>query len=198
MRDYIKMSNRATNLPIPFSFQFLVTTAGTAEQLKVKRRAATISFTAKSGQVEASISDSANLFIVAGFEAGDTITVSGATNGDNNANWEVITVAAGTLTLEKRHTAIVTEAAGATVTIVASKKVPEGVAVVVKAMYANTGNICVANSSARALNTGTGHFKLRSNESVSLQVSDVDKVWLDASVSGEGVEVIFEKEDWRK
>jgi hypothetical protein len=35
---------------------------------------------------------------------------------------------------------------------------------------------------------------LRNNESVGLQVNNINQIWLDATVSGEGVEVIFEKQ----
>lgn len=70
--------------------------------------------------------------------------------------------------------------------------VPDGVSVVVKAKRANTGVITVGASSADSLNTGTAHFALQANQSVSLQISNTDLVWLDATVSGEGVEVALE------
>lgn len=70
--------------------------------------------------------------------------------------------------------------------------VPEGVAIVVKAKRANTGVITVGDSSANALNTGTDHFALQAGQSISLQVTNTDVIWIDSTVSGEGVEVVFE------
>lgn len=183
------MTTRLTNLATPFTFQFLVTTSGTPEQLTVKRWAATIAFNENTPAAD-TITDSANGFLVAGFQAGDQITVSGSAS--NDGTYTINTVAAGTITLLSRND-LATEAAGATVKIVAPKTVPDGVAVTVKAMYSNAGTIRVADSSAKALNTTTGGFGLRNNESVGLQVENINNIWLDATVTGEGVEVIFEK-----
>lgn len=184
---------RATNLGVPFTFQFPVTVSGTPERLRCKRRAATISFTAKSATAaNALIDDSANGFLIAGFQDGDVVTVSGASNAGNNASFEVTTVAAGRLTLAVRHD-LTTEAAGATVTIVAPKFVPDGVSVGVKAIRTNTGIITVADSTAKALNTTTGNWVLQARDIIHLQVTSTEDIWLDASVAAEGVEVIFEK-----
>ena len=70
--------------------------------------------------------------------------------------------------------------------------VPDGVSFVVKAKNANTGTITIGSSSANALNTDTVHFKLLNNQSVSLQLANTDLVWIDSTVSGEGVECILE------
>lgn len=184
---------RNFNLPVPFTFQFLVTTSGTPEQLSVKRRATTIAFSENTNDPD-TITDSGNGFVVAGFQVGDQITVT-STSGVNDGTYVIDTVAAGTLTLISRND-LTTETAGAagTVVITAPKTVPAGIAVNIKAAYANTGTITVGYSSATALNTATGHFKLRNNEAISLQVHSIDDVWLDATVSGEGVEVLFEKD----
>jgi hypothetical protein len=170
----------------------LVTTAGTPEQLSAKRRATTIAFSENTPDAD-TITDSGNGFLVAGFQAGDQITVT-STSGLNDGTYTIGSVVAGTITLLARND-LTTETAGAagTVTITTSKTVPDGVGVTVKAMYANTGTIRVADSSAKALNTTTGGFGLRNNESVGLQVENITNIWLDATVSGEGVEVIFEK-----
>lgn len=183
---------RLTNLATPFTFQFLVTTTGTPERLTVKRRATTIAFAENTASAD-TITDSGNGFLIAGFQAGDQITVT-STSTLNDGAYTIDTVVAGTITLLARND-LTTETAGAagTVTITAPKAVPDGVGVVIKAMFANTGTIRVADSSAKALNTTTGGFGLRSNESVTLQVENVNNVWLDATVSGEGVEVIYEK-----
>jgi hypothetical protein len=75
------------------------------------RRGTTIAFAAGT---PATITDSANGFVTAGFAAGDVITVSGS--AANSRKFTVATVAAGTLTLIADD-AVTTEAAGPTVTI---------------------------------------------------------------------------------
>ena len=183
------MTTRLTNLPVPFSFQFNVTTSGTPEQLQVKRRAATIAFNENTPDAD-TITDSGNGFLVAGFQAGDQVTVAGSAS--NDGTYTVDTVVAGTITLLARED-LTTEAAGATVTLTAPKTVPDGISVNIKAKNANTGNITVGYSSATALNIGTGWVSLDSNESIGLQVDNINRIWLDATVTGEGVEVWFEK-----
>jgi len=63
---------------------------------------------------------------------------------------------------------------------------------VVKAKKSNGGTITVGYSSATALNTGSDHFKLEANESVKIRVDEGTEVWIDATVSGEGIEWIVE------
>lgn len=60
--------------------------------------------------------DSANGFVSAGFQDGDTIQVSGFANSANNGEFEIDTVTAGTITLTATAS-LVNEVAGATVTI---------------------------------------------------------------------------------
>src|SRR3990167_4506077 len=183
------MTTRLTNLPLPFTFQFNVQTSGTPEQLQVKRRAATIAFNENTPDSD-TITDSGNGLLVAGFQAGDQITVSGSAS--NDGTYTVATVVAGTITLLARED-LTTEAAGATVTLTAPKTVPDGISITIKAKNANTGNITMGYSSATALNTSTGWFSLDNNESVGVQVDNTDRIWLDATVSGEGVEIFYEK-----
>lgn len=183
------MSNRQWNLATPFVFRFSVTTSGTPEQLAVKLRATTIAFNENTADAD-TITDSASGFLVAGFQPGDQITVSGSAS--NDGTYTIATVAAGTITLLARND-LATEAAGATVVLTAPKAVPDGVGVTLKARNANTGLICIGYSSATALNTASSSFTLDNNESVGLQVTNISDIWLDATVSGESVEVIFEK-----
>ena len=186
------MTTRLTNLGVAWTAQFLVTTAGTPEQLSAKRRAATIAFSENTPESD-TITDSGNGFLIAGFQAGDQITIT-STSALNNGTYVIASVVAGTITLLMRNDLTTeTAAAAGTVKITAPKSVPDGVAVTLKAMYANGGTIRIADSSEKALNTGTGGFGLRNNESVGLQVENISDIWLDATVSGEGVEVIFEK-----
>ena len=183
------MSNRNFNLPLNFSFQFNVTASGTPEQLQVKRRVATIAFNENTPAAD-TITDSASGFLVAGFQPGDQLTVSGSTS--NDGTYVIASVTAGTIILLDRND-LATEAAGATVKLTAPKAVPDGVSINIKAKNANTGNITVGYSSASALNTGTGWISLDNNESIGVQVQSTDSIWLDSTVSGEGVEVWFEK-----
>lgn len=86
---------------------------------KATKTAATLSAAA----ADDSFNDSGNGFITAGFEAGDRITVSGFTgNVANNAQYLIVTVAAGKITVTKTDgtaaTNIVDDAAGESVTIV--------------------------------------------------------------------------------
>src|SRR3990167_1896907 len=137
------MSNREHNLPTPFTFNFAVTTASTPEQLTVKRRATTIAFSENTGLAD-TITDSASGFLTAGFQAGDQITVSGSAS--NDGSYVIATVVAGTITLLGRND-LTTEAAGATVKIVAPKTVPDGIGVSIKAKNAKTGIIHIGDSS---------------------------------------------------
>lgn len=70
--------------------------------------------------------------------------------------------------------------------------VPDGVSVVVKAKKGNTGDITVGGSSADALNSGTTFFRLQPEQSISYQVGNADQIWIDSTVSGEGVECTLE------
>ena len=74
----------------------------------------------------------------------------------------------------------------------ASHTIPDGAKLIVKAKTGNTGTITVGNSSANALNSGTAHVKLAQNQSLELQVINSASVWIDATVSGEGVEYFSE------
>lgn len=73
-----------------------------------------------------------------------------------------------------------------------AQSVPQGAVAMVKAKSGNAGTITVGFSSATALNTGTSHFKLAANQAVSVQVNNLNAVWIDATTNGEGVEIIVE------
>jgi hypothetical protein len=66
-----------------------------------------------------------------------------------------------------------------------------GESLLVKAKATNIGTITVGYSSATALNSGSGHFKLSAGEAIELMVDYSRQVWIDATVSGEGVEVLI-------
>ena len=71
--------------------------------------------------------------------------------------------------------------------------VPDGISVVIKAKSTNSGNITIGGSSADALNTSTAYFSLTPDQMASLEVENLNIVYIDATVSGEGVEIIFEQ-----
>lgn len=77
--------------------------------------AAVTTIAAVSGSPD-SFTDSANGFITAGIQAGQWIKTAGFVNSANNGYFQVLTVAAGTITV-KGETALVNEAAGPSVTI---------------------------------------------------------------------------------
>lgn len=63
--------------------------------------------------------------------------------------------------------------------------------VLIKAKKTNTGIISIASSSAEALISNADGFTLDANEAIELDVDNLDEIWLDAEVSGEGVEIIL-------
>jgi hypothetical protein len=60
-------------------------------------------------------------------------------------------------------------------------------------MTTNTGKITLGYSSATALNSGTGWFSLYPGESVELNITNLNLVWMDGE-SGEGAEWITEQD----
>jgi hypothetical protein len=71
-----------------------------------------------------------------------------------------------------------------------TQEVEPGQKVLVKAKANNTGLITVGNSSATALNSDSSNFKLAAGQSVEMEVRNTNQVWIDATVNGEGVELI--------
>lgn len=168
-----------------------VVSSGTPTTLGGHMVAATIAFVASSR----TITDSGSGFLAAGFRVGDQITVSGASNAGNNGTFKILTVVAGTITLVV-GTVLTDELAGSSITILESGvgySVDDGTRIVVKAKHTNTGYISIGGSSTDALKTSTSHFKLYMDQSVSLAVDNLQDIWMDASVSNEGVEIIYER-----
>jgi hypothetical protein len=190
---------RHTNLSGFNPIQKTVPTSGTPVKLSPYFVATTIAFNNNSGTpptaaTNDTITDSDNGFLSKGFKAGDMIVISGSTS--NDGTYEAETVVAGTITLKKSGL-LTTEIAGNSVTVstLHGIKVEDGVQVVLKAKGDNTGTITIGPTSARALNTNTDYFsnhRLSANQAITLQVKNLDEVWADATVSGEGLEVLFE------
>lgn len=141
------------------------------------------------------ITDSNSGFVSSGFKAGDKVVISGSTA--NDGTYEIQTVAAATLTLNFSGR-LTTAIAGDSVTLESLKgiKVEDGVGAVIKAKADNTGVVTLADSSAKALNTNTSYFsntRLAAGQSITLQVKNINSVWMDSTVSSEGVEILFEE-----
>ena len=187
---------RMTNLISLETIKKVVTASGTPEKLSPIYAAATIAFVRSTVVgTKDTITDSNSQFLVEGFKAGDKIIITGTTS--NNLEVEVYSVTASTITITVEGF-LTDESAGTAFTLTSKfgKEIPDGVSVVIRALPANTGNITVASTSARALNTNANydnHFTLAQNQSVGIQVKNLDQIWIDATVSGEGVEVAFEK-----
>lgn len=75
----------------------------------------------------------------------------------------------------------------------ATNEIPPGISVVVKSLNTNTGVMTVGNSSTNSLASGTVSFRLQPGESIELQCSNTSRIWVDATVSGEAIEFIFEQ-----
>ena len=173
-----------------------VTTAGTPVRLSPYQVASTIAFV-NNGASADTITDSASGFLTAGFQAGDFVTVAGSASNDSATGYEIATVAAGTLTLRKGGVLVAT-VAGASITLdtLQGLKIEDGVKVTIKSRASNTGVMTLAPTSARAVNTVTGykrHVRFESNQSISVQIKNLKDLWIDSTVSGEGVEIILER-----
>lgn len=70
--------------------------------------------------------------------------------------------------------------------------IPSGVSVVVRAHPDNTGTIYVAESSTNAVKTSTDNIPLVANQAQDFYLTNSNRLYFDASVSGEKVLVSFE------
>lgn len=187
--------SRFTNLTGLETLRKVVTTSGTPEVLAPRMTASTIAFVNNSGTAARdTITDSGSGFLTEGIRVGDVINITGSTS--NNKQVEVYSVVAGTITIT-RSGFLVDELVGSAVTLslLKGRPVPDGVSIVVKARSGNTGTITLGPTSARALNTNTGYdafYSLTASNTVMLDVKNLDEVWMDSTVSGDGVEIIFE------
>jgi hypothetical protein len=102
-----------------------------------------------------------------------------------------VSVAGGTPNPSAFYTAQSTVAVAGTAVNLAAQVIATGQKLTIKAKNTNTGRIRVGNSAANAQNVAVA-FSLGANEAISLQVDNANKVWIDATVNGEGVELISE------
>lgn len=83
---------------------------------------------------------------------------------------------------------------GSPVQLHAGYTIPDGILAVIKAKSTNTGLISIGNTSALAANNSGKCYNLSANQAIGLQVFNLQDIWLDCTVNGEGVDVIFEKQ----
>lgn len=69
----------------------------------------------------------------------------------------------------------------------AAQAIPDGFSVHIKAKNTNTGRIRVGNSAVNAQNVAVA-YTLGPNDSIDLYITNLNLVFIDATVSGEGVE----------
>ena len=71
------------------------------------------------------------------------------------------------------------------------KAINPGVIAVVKAKVSNTSSIAVGTSSVSAVFTSTQSFRMIQGESFKFRIDNLSRIWVDATVSGDGVEIIL-------
>lgn len=74
---------------------------------------------------------------------------------------------------------------------VASQAVPDGFAVVIKALSTNNDTVHIANAKADAEDVAKS-YPLEGSETVEMFVNNLDEIWVDADVSGEGISIVVE------
>lgn len=82
-------------------------------------------------------------------------------------------------------------AAAGTAEQLGSQAVPNGFRAVIKAKSTNGDDVYIGNSKANAEDGGT-HFILQANESIEIRVNNLNLIWVDVGVNGEGIEYILE------
>ena len=70
-----------------------------------------------------------------------------------------------------------------------NKAIPPGLQAVIKAKLANTGEVCLGYDSTTANKTSSSHLTLVQGQSVSLPVDNFNRIYIDATNSGDGVEL---------
>lgn len=82
-------------------------------------------------------------------------------------------------------------AAAGTGEVMPTVAVPNGFKVTIKAKHTNTGLVYIADTKLKS-ETVNARFILRANESLSLKVTNLNKLWVNSSVNAEGVEYLVE------
>ena len=166
----------------------VITTAGTPEHLGGWMKNNTISYDSSTK----TIADSDSAFITKGFKAGDVIDLSGSTS--NDGTYTISTIAAGSIVVVEDIA--LTEIAGDVTTITANSRHPQdvddGISVVIRANPANTGYVYIGSSSANALSSSNNNMPLSPNSTCSMQVTNLNSIWVDTATSANSVIYQFE------
>ena len=67
-----------------------------------------------------------------------------------------------------------------------SVPVPDGFKIILVALPGNTGDIYFGNSQTNAQSTSARFDKLEAGDSIALQLTNLNLIWIDSSVDGEG------------
>lgn len=81
--------------------------------------------------------------------------------------------------------------AGIAVQLETEYPVPDGIAVMIKASPGNSGNVFIGGTQTEAQTSGQ-RYTLKPNETVELQITNLNLIWVDTATSGDGVEYILE------
>jgi hypothetical protein len=87
-------------------------------------------------------------------------------------------------------------AAGTPVQLAADYPIPVGIKTTIKAKLGNAGDIYLGGNSADAHKDSTSHYTLSAGNSVTLNIKNLNEVWIDAASSADGVELLFEGTNW--
>lgn len=71
--------------------------------------------------------------------------------------------------------------------------IPAGVKAIIMAKPGNAGDIYLGNSKANTESATVRFDKLEAGDSIPLQITNLNLVWIDASVNGEGVSFLAER-----
>ena len=72
-----------------------------------------------------------------------------------------------------------------------NKVLNPGVIAVIKAKTANTSEISIGTSSVSAVFSSTYSFKMIQGESFKFRVDNLNRIWVDVTTSGDGVEIVL-------
>lgn len=109
-----------------------------------------------------------------------SLTTAGALRTDSSATTQPVSIAAPTSIYHNKKTVTT---AGTRVVLASSQAVRS---VCIKALITNTGYIYIGDSSL----SSTNGFQLLAGDTVSLDISNLNTIYIDSSVSGEGVTYI--------
>lgn len=84
--------------------------------------------------------------------------------------------------------------AGTPVQLASDTAILSGREVLIKSKRGNTGVISIGYTSATSLAAGSDCFKLNPGEACTVDVDNLNEIWLDCTVNGEGVEALYQSQ----